>query len=66
MPNVLASLVMMWASSALRSSDLDGMKPIEAHSAPVLGFDDCGVQPQLGGTNGRDISAGAGLRRTTS
>ena len=33
---------------------------IEAYAAPVLGFDDCGVQPELGGTNGRDVSAGAG------
>ena len=33
---------------------------VEADPAPVLGFDDCGVQPELGGANGRDVSAGAG------
>ena len=33
---------------------------VEAYPAPVLGFDDCGVQSELGGANGRDVSAGAG------
>ena len=33
---------------------------VEADAAPVLGFDDRGVQAQLRGTDGRDISAGAG------
>ncbi len=33
---------------------------IEAHPAPVLGFDDGGVQPELGGADRRDVSAGAG------
>jgi len=35
---------------------------IEAHPAPVLGLDDCGVQSELGGANGRDISARAGSK----
>ncbi len=33
---------------------------VEAHAAPVLGLDDGGAQTELGGTNGRDVSAGAG------
>ena len=33
---------------------------VEADPAPVLGFDDGGVQPELGGANGRDVSAGTG------
>ncbi len=32
---------------------------VEAHTTPVLGFDNCGAQAQLGGTNGRDVSTGA-------
>ena len=33
---------------------------VEAHPTPVLRFDDRGVQAELGGTNGRDVTAGAG------
>ena len=33
---------------------------VEADSAPVLRFDDRGVQAELRGANSRDISAGAG------
>ena len=33
---------------------------VEADAAPVLGFDDGGVQSELGGADGGDISAGAG------
>ena len=32
---------------------------VEAHPAPVLGFDDCGVQPELGGADRCDVPAGA-------
>src|SRR5690606_36449420 len=32
---------------------------VETHAAPVLGFDDGGVQPQLGGADGRDVPTGA-------
>ena len=34
MPKVLASLVSVWASSALRSSALDGMQPTLRHTPP--------------------------------
>ena len=32
---------------------------VEAHPAPVLGFDDCGLQPELGGADRCDVSAWA-------
>ncbi len=43
----------------LRNSALDGdTADIEAYSAPVLGFDDCGAQAELCGANRRDIPPG--------
>ncbi|BBX40339.1 hypothetical protein MSIM_17900 [Mycobacterium simiae] len=33
---------------------------VEAHAAPILRFDDCGVQAQLRGADGCDIAAGTG------
>ena len=34
MPKVFASLVKMWANSALRSSDFDGIQPTLRHTPP--------------------------------
>ena len=53
----------MWASSALRSSALDGMQPdVEADAAPVLLLHDGDLEAELGGTDGGDVAARAGAQ----
>ena len=60
-PNLSFSWVRMCASSALRSSALDGMQPdVEADAAPVLVLDDGDALAELGGADGGDVPTGAG------
>src|SRR5262245_42600598 len=67
MPNVLASLVMMWASSALRSSDLEGIQPTLRHTPPqYLGSTTAVFRPSWADRIAATYPPGPAPRTTTS
>ncbi len=60
-PNLSFSCSRMCASSALRSSALEGMQPdVEADTSPVLLLDHPDLEAELGGADGGDVPTGAG------
>src|ERR1700738_3884740 len=67
MPNSLASLVQMGASSALRSSALDGMQPTLRHTPPqYLGSTTAVFSPSCAARMAATYPPGPAPRTTTS